>query len=372
MFTRSDPHVTRNPERLVLSFCRSALLTVACLTTLAGCRRPPVVSKPLPTAVEERREERLDPELFMERIGEREGDAYRVGAGDTLLVAVYGHPELSLVPYAGAGAVQTNARPIGFVIDNDGTIQFPLIGAVPVAGKTSAELRDFLMDRLALYVREPRVTVQVMFNGSIRYYLLGEFTDPGLKYSDRPLRLLEALALGGTVRLQEASLRRAYIARNGKRLPISFHRLMREGDLRHNIRLRTGDVVFVPDNTSETAFVFGGSAGSGGAVRFMNGQLDLLQALAQAGFGFRERVQGKLSKTIVIRSDGDRGEIFVVNVAKMLQGKAGPFPLAPGDVVLVPPSAVTTWNTALEQLLPTLRTISGVLAPFVQIKYLSE
>jgi polysaccharide biosynthesis/export protein len=340
-----------------------------------GCAHPAVTSKPLPSPVQLRQQEVLDPELFADRVGERDGDAYRVGAGDTLLVAVYGHPELSLVPYGGGAVAGSGARPIGFVIDNDGTIQFPLIGAVLVAGKTSAELRDFLIARLGVFVKDPQVTVQVMFNGSIRYYLLGEFTSPGLKYSDRPLRLLEALALGGTVNLQQASLRRAYVARNGKRLPISFQRLMREGDLRHNIRLRTGDVVFVPDNTSETAFVFGGSPGSntrGGSVPFLNGKLDILQALAQAGFGFRERAQGKLSQTLVIRSEGDRGELFVVNVAKILQGEAAPFLLAPGDVVYVPASGVTTWNQALEQLLPSLRTISGLLAPFVQIKYLSE
>src|SRR5207244_1962560 len=48
-------------------------------------------------------------------------------------------------------------------------------------------------------------------------------------------------------------------------------------------------------------------------------------------------------------------------------GGAAGYPLGPG---LTP--WVTSWNQVLSQLLPTLQTISGVLAPFVQIKYLSQ
>jgi polysaccharide export outer membrane protein len=74
----------------------------------------------------------------------------------------------------------------------------------------------------------------------------------------------------------------------------------------------------------------------------------------------------------VIRSDGDHGELFTVDVASILNGEAAPFPLMPGDVVFVPAGAIANWNQALEQLLPTLQTISGILNPFVQYKYLTK
>jgi polysaccharide export outer membrane protein len=344
-------------------------------TSVLGCA-PAVVRTRLPSPVVWKKEESLDPGLLQQMLGERDGEAYRVGPGDTLLVAVYEHPELSLSTYSNAGG--SGGRPVGLVIDNDGTIQFPLIGSVKVAGKSSEELRAFLQERLAVFVKDPKVTIQVIFNGAIRYYLIGQFNNPGLKYSDRPLRLLEALSLGGSVLLERASLRGSYVARSGKRLPVNFRRLIREGDLGQNIALRTGDVVVVPDNNVEQAFVFAGNAGAnntaarGGAVPFRNGRLNLLQALAQAGYGFRERAQGKLAKTHVIRSDGDRGELFIVNAAKILDGEAAPFELVPGDVVFVPARAITTWNQVLEQLLPTLQTVSGLLTPFVQIRYLEQ
>ena len=167
------------------TLCRLALAACLCW----GCgSRPAVVAKSLPSPIKVHREEVLDRQVVADIVGERDGEAYRVGAGDTLLVAVYGHPELSIAPYAGVGSITaSNSRLSGLAIDNDGTIQFPLIGTVQVAGKTSAQLRTFLESELVTYVKDPKVTVQVVFTGSIRYYLLGQFSQPGLKYSDRPI-----------------------------------------------------------------------------------------------------------------------------------------------------------------------------------------
>jgi polysaccharide biosynthesis/export protein len=371
------------PPPKVASWAVSAVVTVISLSSItgAGCAggdsRPAVTVKDLPSPVISRKDEVLDPRLLQAANGAGEGEPYRVGPGDTLLVAVFNHPELAIATYAGTlgAAASTNGRTAGLYVDNDGTIQFPLIGMVSVAGKTSNELRVFLEQALVRYVKDPKVTVQVIFSGSIRYHLLGQFVAPGLKYADRSMRLLEALSLGGSVALDRASLGGAYVMREGRRLPVNFRRLLRDGDSKQNIWLRTGDTIVVPDNLSEQAFVFGGAAGGnarGGPVPFVNGRLDILQAIAQSGIGFRERVQGRMSDVRVIRSEGDRAQFFVVDVDRILRGNAGSFDLAPGDIVFIPPSGVTSWNEAIQLILPTLQTVSSLLNPFVQIKYLSQ
>ena len=371
----------KTDERLL-----TCLVALVVALSAAACR-PDIVASALPSPVIEYEGQELDQSTVRKLLdptasaaeqadpneGFEDGTPYRVGPGDSLLVAVYGHPELSIASYAGS-LLQASGRTAGFVVDNDGTLQFPLIGTVPVAGKTVAELRMFLERELGNHIKDPKATVQVAFNGSIRYYLFGQFAIPGVKTSDRPLRLLEAMSLGGSVMLEKASLRTAYVARGDKRLPINFHRLIRDGDLTQNIKLQSGDIVMVPDNVAEQAFVFGALASTsrGGAVPFAGGRLSIVQALAYAGLGFRERFQSRLSKVRVIRSDGHKGEFFVVNVSNILSGKAAPFPLQPGDVVYVPPTGFTTWNLAIEQLLPLLQTVGSVLQPFVQIKYLSN
>jgi polysaccharide export outer membrane protein len=332
------------------------------------------VAKAIPTAVVSRRLAQLDPSLLAAAVGEREGDAYRLGPGDSLLVAVYEHPELSIAPYVPVGSAAQGGRPVGLLVDNDGTIQLPLIGTVNVAGETTDRVRLLLEDRLSQYIKVPRVTVQLVFPSTIRYYLLGQFTSPGVKYSDRPLGLLEALSLGGSVDLERASLSTAYVARQGKKLPVDFRKLVLEGDLMQNIRLKTGDVVVVPDRQNEQAFVFGGVAQSnpaGGAVPFVNGRLTLIQALARGGFGQSERFQGVLSDVHVIRSQGGRGELYIVDARAIMEGTAASFDLEPGDVVYVPETALADWDQALSALIPFLGAVAGILQPFVQIKYLS-
>jgi polysaccharide export outer membrane protein len=348
---------------------------VAALVCACGGGGPAVRVKNLPSAVVSQKEEVLDPSLVEAEVNAKDGQPYKVGPGDVLMVIVFGHPELAVGTYMPSGVtLSANARTVGLVIDNDGTIQLPLLGAVQVAGKSSEEIRTLLEQRLATYVKEPRVTVQVIFNGSIRYYLLGEFAEPGVKFADRPMRLLEALALGGSIVMQQASLRGAYIARGTKRLPVNFYRLLREGDMRQNIRLQPEDTIVVPDNKNEQVFVFAGAAGGshGGAIPMINGRLDLLQALAVAGIGYQERAQGRLDQVHIIRSEFDRGQLFVVDADRILKGEAAPFPLAPGDIIFVPESTITKWNQAIGQLLPSLQAISALLNPFVQIKFLSQ
>jgi polysaccharide export outer membrane protein len=350
-------------------------LAVALLGLVQGCGHPPVMAQSMPSAVVWRHAAKLDPALLAATVGEREGDAYRLGPGDTLLVAVYDHPELSIAPFVPMGASGQGGRPVGLLVDNDGTIQLPLLGSMRVEGETAEDLRTILEEKLGVYVKEPKVAVQVLFAGNIRYYLLGQFSNPGLKFTDRPLGLLEALSLGGSVDLERASLRTAYVARKGKKLPVDFRRLVLEGDLMQNIRLKTGDVVVVPDHQNDQAFVFGGLSANGpngGSVPFMSGRLNLLQALARAGFGENEFFRGRLSAVRVIRSEGDHGELFIVDAMAILRGEAAPFELAPGDVVYVPPTALASWDDGLNALLPFLQTVAGVLQPFVQLKYLSQ
>jgi polysaccharide biosynthesis/export protein len=157
--------------------------------------------------------------------------------------------------------------------------------------------------------------------------------------------------------------------RKGRKLPIDFYRLLREGDQKQNIRLHTGDTIFVPDNTNEVVFVFGGNT-KGTSVPLINGRLNLIQALAAAGFNYTDHSMGQYENVRVIRSEGDRGQFITINAEKILRGKAAPFMLIAGDIVYVPETAWTKWNQILNQLLPSLQVIANLLNPFVQIKFL--
>lgn len=290
---------------------------------------------------------------------------YLLGPDDIISVSVYMHPELS-EPQLGT----TNGLG-GVMVTSDGTVSLPLIGNFEVGGLSIGDAQQKINTAYAAYVNNPNVTIQVVAAQSLRYYLLGAFSSPGVKYPGRVLSLLDALSLGGSVDLTNADLYQAYVVQDSQKLPVDFHALLAEGDLSQNITLTAGDTVVIPASSAEDVFVFG-AIGKPGAVPFHAGALSLLQALSVADLDLQNYTTAELSQVRVIRSHGASADFIVVDASKILKGEAVPFALQPGDIVFVPPNGVGTWNQVLADLLPSLQTISGVLNPFVSIAYLSR
>ncbi len=355
-----------------LHWWRSCLWLGLMSSTLTGCAimtgspapTSPQQQQALPSAVLSQHEDHLSP-ATMDRLLHR-SITYHLGAGDVVSIAVYLHPDLS-VPQPG----MASSGLIGALVSNDGNIQLPLLGVVHVAGMTTKQLQAHLTTLYARYVIDPKVSVQLQVTHSIRYYLLGEFIKPGLVYSDRPLNVLEAMALGGSVNLADADLRGAYVVQDGRKLPVNFHKLILAGDLQQNIPLKTGDTVLIPSITTMRAYVFG-AVNKAGPIPFVNGHLSLLQALSDAGMNTTNLTTAQLSDIRVIRSEGATGQFYVVDARRILEGKAAPFYLKSGDIVFVPQTMVSSWNQAIQLLLPSLQAIGAILNPFVSIKFLQQ
>jgi polysaccharide export outer membrane protein len=317
----------------------------------------------------------------MRQISEPDAGApYVLGPDDIIQITVYEHPELSAAasastdtnntgPTGGATSISNGSSDI--LISSDGTVQMPLIGVIPLGGMTLAQAKRALTSDYAPYVSDPDVTINVIQPQSMRYYLLGAFAAPGIKYPNHPLTLLEALALGGSVDIPNADLYQAYVAQGNVKLPVDLYQLLIQGDLSQNITLAAGDSIVIPSSANENAFVFG-AVTKPGAVLFSSGHLSLLQALSVAGMDLPSYTDARLSQIRVIRAGGRSAEFFVVNAAAIMNGQAGTFDLRPGDIVFVPPTQIATWNQAIGQLIPSLQAISDALNPFVSITYLSR
>jgi polysaccharide export outer membrane protein len=107
-------------------------------------------------------------------------ESYRHGPNDVVRIQVYGEEDLN----------------VERKIDGDGNINFPLLGIVPVAGKTLQELQEYLTARLAGgYVRLPKVTAFVSKNRN--FYLTGEVKTPGGYPYEEGLTVHRALAMAG-------------------------------------------------------------------------------------------------------------------------------------------------------------------------------
>lgn len=291
--------------------------------------------------------------------------AYLLGPSDVIAINVYQHPNLDIPQPS------LNSSVGGAMITSDGSVDLPLIGSIHIGGLTLGQAQHMIASAYRRYIKNPKVAVQLVQAQSLRYYLLGAFTNPGIKYPTHPLTLLDALALGGSVDIPNADLYQAYVAQGSQKLPVDLHALLVDGNLQQNIPLASGDSIVIPSSTTENAFVFG-SVTKPGAIQFESGRLTLLQALSEAKLDLSSYTTARLSQVHVIRSHGQNAEFIVVNANAIMNGKAPPFLLEPGDIVFVPPNAVATWNEVLSELLPSLQTVSSVLNPFVQIEYLSS
>ncbi len=307
----------------------------------------------------------LSSDQMSQILDQQTSSAYHLGPNDVIAVSVYLHPELSVPLQGVSGTIN------GALITGDGNVQLPLIGNVEVGGKTLAQAQRIITADYSTYIDDPKVAVELVQAQSLRYYLLGVFTDPGVKYPVHPLTLLDALALGGSVDLGKADLYQAYVAQGRLKLPVDLHALLVDGDLTQNVTLAPGDAIVIPSAANENVYIMG-AVGKPGAVAFDNGSLSLLQALGESGFDLTSYTQAQLSNIHIIRSHGDSAQYIVVDAQAILDGKAALFALQPGDVVFVPPTGIATWNQILNMALPSLQTISSVLNPFVQITYLSR
>lgn len=90
----------------------------------------------------------------------------------------------------------TQASLINYLVANDGTIDFPILGVLEVGGKTKSEVEEMIREKLKPYLNERPVVNVRMANFKIS--VLGEVARPGeFTISKEKVNVLEALALAG-------------------------------------------------------------------------------------------------------------------------------------------------------------------------------
>ena len=267
---------------------------------------------------------------------------YRIGAGDVLRVDVFGRPEVS-------------GR---HVVGPDGRITLPLIGEVLVAEATRDEAVQALNGRLRGYFSRPVTTLGVEEYTSNQITVLGRVERAGVQRFPRLPTLAEVLANAGAMPILDktATLTRTAIMRGRDRLIWVDLRAMLNGDLAYNIRMKKGDIVFIPDS-SETAVYVLGAVSRPGSYR-LTPRMSLLDALAQAG-GATENARPE--RIGVYRAGAQRVEIF--DLAALIDpSRAINHALEDGDVIYVPSSAMADIGYALRQLAPAVSVLTFGLA----------
>lgn len=157
---------------------------------------------------------------------------YVIGPGDEVLVRLW-------------GAEQTTSNS-QLTVDTSGDIYVPRVGTVHVAGLRASELQDRISSEVNRVFRNYRISTSLGHLRSIQVYVVGEARRPGAYTISALSTVLNALFASGGPSVQ-GSMRHIQV-RRGDRVITDFdlYDLVLRGDKTHDVRLETGDTIFIP------------------------------------------------------------------------------------------------------------------------------
>lgn len=166
---------------------------------------------------------------------------YLIGPYDKLMVDVYGIDEL---------------KKVELQVDAGGRVAFPLVGSIDASGKSPEELSAAIAAGLRrAYVRDPKVTVNVIDMQSQTVTVDGQVTQPGLYPVTAQMSLIRAVARARGVN-EYAKLEDVVVFRtvNGQKMAALYNlQAIRRGAY-PDPAIYANDVVVVGDSPSRRLF----------------------------------------------------------------------------------------------------------------------
>ncbi len=292
--------------------------------------------------------------------------AYTVGPGDVLQIVVWDHPELAAA--LGSSQTASSARAgdpqAGFVVDQNGGLNFPYAGSLHVAGLRTDEIQQHLSAALAKYFVKPQVTVRMASYRASQVYVDGAVHTPGaLALNDVPMSLYDALSRAGGFS-ETADQSDLVLVRDGQSYRVSLTQLLAQGVSPARLYLQAGDWLRVASRDENDVYVMGEVNRPVSAIPRKTGRITLADALSQAGSV--NAATADAAQMFVIRGSlSGSPEVFHLDgrspVAMLL---AKDFELQPKDVVYVDGSGLVRFNRVLSLLMPLISTglTAGVIA----------
>lgn len=160
---------------------------------------------------------------------------YLLGPDDELEILVRKHPEFSTVA----------------TVDPYGSIVIPLMGEMGVEGMTREEITNAIEKELLSFIGRPKVSVVITAYRSKVVYVLGEVARPGKYYIEGERLPLREVIFQAGLPTRLAALWRVYIikSREQEKPPyrvVNLYKVLYKGELKNNINLEPGDIVYVP------------------------------------------------------------------------------------------------------------------------------
>jgi polysaccharide export outer membrane protein len=172
---------------------------------------------------------------------------YQITAGDILSLSIYDEPNM--------------AQP-EIVVRPDGYATIDPIGEVYVEGMEVGALTQLLQEKFKSFIIDPLISVNVKEFNPASVYIFGAVEKPGTyqqmitvskQFADSKnpvvrtdLSLMNVISNAGGISIDADLSNLTITSKNQKQKKIDLWKFIKEGDTSQNVKLKTGDVIFVP------------------------------------------------------------------------------------------------------------------------------
>ena len=239
-------------------------------------------------------------------------DNYRIGVGDSLNITLYGSENIQ--------------RELN--INRSGEINFPKIGSLNVAGMTFAQMTQYINNRVSNELIGVNVSISMGALRSINVFVAGEARVAGAYSVSALSTASQVLFVAGGVS-EIGSLRNIAIKNNGlNKGKFDVYKLLVDGDTQGDIRLQSGDVIFIPP--IEKTVIIDGAVRRPGRYEIIANET--LTDLLNLSGGLDSRAY--LKKIFIERYTNDNDLPIIINL-DISKNQNANFKIEDGDIIRI-------------------------------------
>jgi polysaccharide export outer membrane protein len=217
-----------------------ALFTVCLFTTSCGVRKDVIYFQDI---------DKLPEAVY---VNDETNYELKIMSNDNLFITVSAlNPEAAEIFNLNTGqsgnSMNNNYQLRGFLVDEEGNINFPVIGQVHIAGLTKPEAIELIKSKISKYIEEPVVNIRFL---NYKIFVLGEVSSPGsYTIDDEKVSIPEAIAMARDLTIL-GDRRNIVICRveNGEKKFFRVDLTSPEIFFSENYYLQQNDIVYVYPN----------------------------------------------------------------------------------------------------------------------------
>jgi polysaccharide export outer membrane protein len=271
---------------------------------------------------------------------------YVLGPDDQIVIRSIDVPEIPDKPI-----------PIG----TNGDVTLPLIGRVKAGGLTVEQLETELNTLFKTYVKDPQVSVTVAEFESKPVSVIGAVNKPGVIQLRGQKTLYEVLSMAGGPRDTAGSVLTITRTLENGEIPLpgaatdpsgrfscaelNVEEILDGKNPGANIEIKSEDVIFVSQANSNMIYVVGDVEHAGAFTLGERSSVSILMALSLAG-GLGRTAKPEEARIVRNIPGQSKPQEILVNLKKVLSGKAEDIGLQPQDVLVVPTSSRKAFATS--------------------------